>query len=373
MTGARASIGRRFFALLPLVLVLGLLYAAGCGDEESTYTFTPAPPPPVGNWFLAVWGSGADDVFVVGQPGLIYHWDGTTWSREQSGTDATLTDVWGDGTGTVYATGHRGTILRRNAASGAWSSMTSGTGEDLFALGTYQGTVMAAGRKGALRRLVGQSWVGAPELIFTRDGATILDTLTLSKDVKSLTAVAHYGIGGSEGSILMADPVADWQLRRITGGQEWVTCAASSEEIGGNYLATDEGRLYQLGRDEEDQDRLVWGERYSLAIGAIVYGMHRDDGDTLWAVTNDGRVNRLDPPHVQAISFTEVYDDGLVLFDIWGTGSDNLYAVGIDGRVLRYHDQDGVLDWRLQDLPDLPEDKSLATEVFDKFGRPVHR
>jgi hypothetical protein len=366
MTGVRASSGRRAIAALLSAAALGLWLFAGCSDEKSDPTFPQEPQPEVGIWFLGIWGSGPDDIFVVGQPGLIYHWDGTQWRREESGTTAALTDVWGDGTGTVYATGHGGVILRRSGA-GVWSAMSSGTSKHLFALGRYQGTVMAAGHEGTLRQLVGQSWVNAPELIYRRDAQQVIeDTLMRSEDIESLTAVGHYGVSGSDGAILMSDPEAPWQLRQVTGGQEWVTCATSNERILGNFVATNGGRLFQLRQDEASV--LSWRERYSPALGAIVYGIYADAADTVWAVTNDGRINRIAPNN----NFRAVYADQLMLFDIWGTSGTNLYAVGVDGRVLRFHEiNPGEHGWRLEDLP-LPATKSHAPYVFDKFGRPVH-
>jgi hypothetical protein len=368
MTGARALTTRRPLAALLLTAGLVLMLAVGCSDDDSNPTFPDHPEIPVGNWFLGIWGSGPDDIFVVGQPGLIYHWNGDSWQREQSGTQVALTDVWGDDTGTVYATGHRGVILRRNAG-GSWSSMNSGTDKNLFSINTYQGRIMAAGQNGTLRELVGQNWQQAPQLVYTRaPDQAVLDTLYLNEDFRSLTAVAHHGITGADGVILMSDPEADWQRRRIRGGQVLVTCATSnSNRLSGNFIATDSGELFQLSLAD---DRLVWNARYSPALDATIYGIYTDNADTVWAVTNDGRINRVAPDN----TFAALYEDELMLFDIWGTSGTNLYAVGIGGRVLRFHliaeDEYG---WEQIELPDLPETKNQATHVFDKFGRPVLR
>lgn len=371
MNGVRAAAARRIIVLLSLVMGLGLLLAAGCSDEKSNPTYPPEPSPPVGNWFMGIWGSAADDIFVVGRPGLIYHWDGTEWRREQSGTTVALTDVWGDGSGTVYATGHQGVILRRSVA-GSWSAMNSGTSNNLFAIGSYRGTVMAAGAKGALRQLAGQTWVNAPEVIYKRDAQwTVVDTLTRSQDIESLTAVFNYGIAASHSTVLMPDTASIWLHWQLTSSAEWVTCAVSHEDTARNFVATDNGRLFQLQRDAFG--RLTWDERYSPARNAIIYGIYRDSADTIWAVTNDGRINRVAPPYRLQSSFTALYNDQKVLFDIWGTSGTNLYAVGIDGRVLHYHEiAEGQYGWQLEELPDLPEDKALCTQIFDKFGRPVH-
>lgn len=364
----RAQDTRRGTAGVLVTLLVGLLLlAVGCSDDESDPTYPPQPQPPVGTWFLAVWGTGPDDIYVVGQPGLIYHWNGTAWSRQESGVSVALTDVWGQD-GTVYVTGHDGVVLRK-AGGGGWQRMETGTEADLFGIGDYRGTIHAGGRDGTLRRLGGGGWADAPEEIYTRDNEdAVLDTLLRSEDVESVTAISRYGIAGSDGMILMDDPETDWQLRRITGGAEWVTDATSSDRTAGNFLSTDGGRLFQL--EETEGGRLAWRERFSPALDSRVYGIYADAADTVWAVTNDGRVTRVDPGgNLEEI---ELYEDGLVLFDIWGTSGTNLYAVGIEGRVLHFHEiNPGEYGWAQEELPDLPADKAHADVVFDKFGRPV--
>ena len=368
----RATDTRRAAVWLVIALVTGLFLAAGCGGDDVTDpTFPPLPEPPTGTWFLGVWGSSANDVWIVGQPGLIYHWDGTAWERQDSGTERALTSVWGRGDGTVYITGHGGKILRKT--SGSWSTMESGTGKNLFDINEYQGTIMASGRDATIRQLSGSSWTTAPDEVYIRNAEqAVIDTFLLSDDddsnwLESLTSVAHHSVAGSNGAVLMEDPETSWQLRRVTGGRDWVTCATSAERLSGNFIATDGGRLFQLTQLEGDV--LTWLERYSPALDTTIYGIFTDIADTVWAVTADGRINRVDPDN----SFHELYEDGLILFDIWGTSGTNLYAVGIDGRVLHFTEiNPGEYGWDSIELPDLPPTtKAHATQVFDKFGRPV--
>ncbi len=360
-TTRQATVG----TLITLLLLL-LALAIGCSDDKSNPTYPDQPEPPVGNWFLGIWGTADNDVYIVGQPGLIFHWNGTDWAQQPSGTESALTSVWGDGSGSVYITGHNGVILR-NTGSG-WSAMDSGTDKHLFSVGEYQDRIMACGRDGTLLQLAGGTWTKSPEEIYIRDAEnTVLDTLLISEDIESLTAITHYGITGSAGTILMEDPETDWQLRKITGGTEWVTSSMSSSRIPGNFIGTEEGRLYQL--EESQSGRLTWGERFSPSIGSRIYGLHSGEADTVWATTEDGRINRVDPPYD---SVHELYEDGLILFDIWGTSGTNLYAAGIGGRVLHFHEiAAGEFGWDPEELP-LPEEaKSLASPVFDKFGRAV--
>lgn len=64
-----------------------------------------------------VWGSGARDVWAVGEAGFILHWDGERWSQETrmpAGFTSTLQDVWGSSAQDVWAVGQAGAILHFN-------------------------------------------------------------------------------------------------------------------------------------------------------------------------------------------------------------------------------------------------------------------
>ena len=61
----------------------------------------------------SVWGSGASDVWAVGDSGTILHWDGSAWTSASSGTTFALFGVWGSGANDVWAVGDD-TILERS-------------------------------------------------------------------------------------------------------------------------------------------------------------------------------------------------------------------------------------------------------------------
>jgi hypothetical protein len=72
---------------------------------------------------LAVWGSGEDDVFVVGgglgnqgAGALVLHWDGSAWTELPTGRSETLWWVWGASPDDVWMVGEDGLILRWDGA-----------------------------------------------------------------------------------------------------------------------------------------------------------------------------------------------------------------------------------------------------------------
>lgn len=73
-----------------------------------------------------VWGSGADDVMIVGDHGVTLRWDGGAWSAHESGSITDLISVWGPGgAGAMLAVGGRanGRIARWDGA--AWTGVTT--------------------------------------------------------------------------------------------------------------------------------------------------------------------------------------------------------------------------------------------------------
>lgn len=402
MSGAQAS-AKQLLTLVWLVTMSAILVVAlGCSDDDTKPTYPDRDDPPAGTWFLSVWGTGADDVYAVGSPGLIVHWDGTDWTCQESGTSVILTEIWGDGSD-IYICGHDGVILKKSGNS--WSPMTTDTDADLFGIGNMRDvsgedtTVIhfACGRDGTVLRLNGESWSPAPNMAYIRrDDAeqSMADSFRIDDSeselyVESYTSVAFYGITGADGAILMDEREFDninfWRFRRITGGTDWVTCSTSSRRVSGNFVASDGGRIAQLQFDS-DTRRYSWGgtdyryEPLPLETAFSFYGLYADNVDTVWAVTNDGRIFRVDPDGEHHV----VYEDGLTLFNIWGEDEDedlnqggdgiNLYAVGINGRILHFHLVNDEYRW-VDETPLLPLDvlvtKSLVGDAFDKYGRPV--
>lgn len=52
-----------------------------------------------------IWGNSSSDLYVVGNDGNIAHYNGSQWTKIESGTTLHLTDVYGDANGNVYAAG----------------------------------------------------------------------------------------------------------------------------------------------------------------------------------------------------------------------------------------------------------------------------
>lgn len=63
------------------------------------------------HYLLGIWGTSETDVVVVGENGIILHYDGTKWSPHTSEITNHLYGIWGSSGTDVFAVGERGIIL----------------------------------------------------------------------------------------------------------------------------------------------------------------------------------------------------------------------------------------------------------------------
>lgn len=77
--------------------------------DGSTWEEVALPPLQRANVFafFKVWGTSADNVYVVGQRGAVLHYDGSQWTEELVGASADLISVWGTGPDNIVAVGGR--------------------------------------------------------------------------------------------------------------------------------------------------------------------------------------------------------------------------------------------------------------------------
>lgn len=104
-----------------------------------------------------IWGSAANDVWAVGDQGIILHWDGTSWTVKPSGLTGPLLGVWGSAANDAWAVSYAGTILHWNGSS--WSAKPSGTTNPLFGIwASAANDAWAVGSFGTILHWDGISW-----------------------------------------------------------------------------------------------------------------------------------------------------------------------------------------------------------------------
>jgi hypothetical protein len=102
------------------VWVVGFIYPSSAGpglilhfDGTSWKRF----PVDAGDGFMAVWASAGNDAWATGSSGIAYHFDGTTWTRHSPATTFYLNSVWGSASNDVWAAGNGGALTHFDGQS----------------------------------------------------------------------------------------------------------------------------------------------------------------------------------------------------------------------------------------------------------------
>ncbi len=147
-----------------------------------------------------IWGSSTTNVFAVGAHGVIWHYDGGSWTEMSGGTMRHLYAVHGASGSAVWAVGWTGTILKYDGAS--WSAQSSGTMNHLRCIWAVDAnTAFAVGNGGKILR--------------TTNGGTNWSSLF------SGTAQNLYAIAGADANTLWAVGAGDTILKTTNGGTNW--------------------------------------------------------------------------------------------------------------------------------------------------------
>jgi len=289
----------------------------------------------------AVAGIAADDVFIVGSDNTFVHYDGENWTPcAIPGYDlALLNGMWGSAESGVFL---QGTIMEGGFLEfvalhydgTGWEEVGEGLPlhpvalwgldrENLFIAGDYEGTSV-------IRQCGGQEW----NLPWRPGGSSLYDIWGASSN--SVIAV------GQMGTLLRYDGTEwtddnPWPMGDLFG--VWQSADGNLFCVGstGGVLRYD-GSSWQVEAEQIDATLYgIWGDRSTSEIfavgeeGTIVY----HDGIS-WSVVDAGASEDTD------------------LLDIWGSGSQDVWAVGADwlhhkGIVLHF---DGS-EWEIvsDDLP----------------------
>jgi len=230
------------------------------GDEGAIFHFdgatwtrmdTPAPVP-----VHALWGNARDALWAVGWMGLILRFDGHEWHRlrgcrvNEAGKYAAAPEntplfaIDGRPDGTAFAVGDHGTVLRWDG--GDWQPETSGTRAHLRAVRCLSdGRVLAAGANGTvLVRATGGGWCGMESPVATGFNAALeLDTGTV------LLAGGRYFLdeNGFRGDLVLLE---EGRLRRLFEGARFSRFRDLAATRAGILAVGDRGAIHLFRQGE---------------------------------------------------------------------------------------------------------------------------
>jgi len=132
----------------------------------------------------AIWGSSATDIFAVGAAGTILHFDGTVWQPQSSGTTVSLAAVRGASATDVFVAGESGTILHYDGVT--WTSQSSGTTRSLYGIWvSSDGQAFAVGDNSTILHFDAMNWTpqvsGAPMLLMGVWGSSPSNVLAVGQ------------------------------------------------------------------------------------------------------------------------------------------------------------------------------------------------
>jgi hypothetical protein len=135
------------------------------GHDDAGWSALPAVPlsGSTAPSLAAIWATAADDIWVAGTTGQMFHWDGALWEAGELGTTANISALWSDGPDDLWAVGGD-TIAHSDGQQ--WTLTTGASlgelGVDLGAATSVWGfsssDVWVTGTGGAVLHWDGQTW-----------------------------------------------------------------------------------------------------------------------------------------------------------------------------------------------------------------------
>lgn len=271
-----------------------------------------------------IWGSGPDDVWVVGSAGTVLHWDGAAWSRSELGVQQSLVALWGSGPNDVWAAATSTMLFHSTGFAGGKANMAPAPAvarADTDARSTGKLIRAIWGRGPADVWVAGDNFTpgaGAPwpPLAGVWRNA-VVDGGSGWSPVGSSPVTAMWGSG--RGDVWIIGPGIN------ANGEAMVGDGSSSAHTDG-AASEDGGVLSWTPVDTQASRRLfaIWGSGPDdvWSVGQFGAIRHVAAGDERWSIVPS--------PTTSA------------LFGVWGSAANDVWAVGDRGTILHY---DGAA-WR---------------------------
>jgi hypothetical protein len=280
--------------------------------------FCQVAPEVTANRLNAVWGSGPNDVWAVGDAGTIVHYDGTSWRSVVWQTNASLLGVSGTSERDVWFVGEGGVVLHYD---GVDIDAARGPSTDLYLIAVHaigkDDVWIASGSLrfpvedldyGAVFHFDGASWRDvrpAPGKLFYRAlwANSSSDVWVTGDRTFRYRGTEWQPVGTAEGADLWGNSATGvWMPDRVSTDAVWhVDGVKSTKTFDGDASRKLQG---------------IWGssERDIWSVGSQGYIVHYDG--SAWAAVPSGTQQNLNA--------------------VWGSSSRDVWAVGDIGMILHF-------------------------------------
>jgi hypothetical protein len=259
-----------------------------------------------------VWGSGSDDIWVVGDAGTVLHWDGSSWVSLRTGTTASLLAVWGNGLGAAYVVGH-----------------AEGAGKFLIC----SGSDCLTGKVGLVPKLNcvwgsarGPVWAGG-------DDGTMIKFTTSFGPVAMPSPTSIRGLWGSGPDDIWA--AGDAATIQHWDGTSWSVAFSDEPYVDLNAIwGSSPNDVWAVGDGVLRWNGATW--EYSPPGSVLnLYGVTGTSPTDVWILAERGILLHSDDFNSGRTAWLPAYLNG-----IWSRGPGDVWAVGEDqGAAVIFHHQ----------------------------------
>lgn len=302
------------------------------------------PPSPVS--LNGIWGSGPDDVWIVGSPDLTLHWNGAQLATGKTDTRQTLFGVWGSGKSDVW-TYSAGNAMWHSAgfadAGPGWTRFDGGGGDGGGA--GWPGPIAAMWGRSA-----GDIWavgpfvdeIGTPT-IWHSDGwrsghpvwAFAETSNTDPPHPEALSFNAIWGNADSEVWVVGMGGKTRFGSERGQAGRTWTSVNSNTSYDLYAVWGSADGDVWAAGAGGTMRrfTRAGGSGAYAatsvpLPTDATIAAITGFAANDVWAVGSEGTLVHYDGKTWTRIALPVADPAKDDLFAIWGSGPDDLWIVG---------------------------------------------
>jgi Leucine-rich repeat (LRR) protein len=296
-------------------------------DDDEDWKTIDLPFPSDHITFHAMWGTSDDNIFVVGSPATIVHYDGTNWETMALPDNIQeyydLFDIHGTDENNIIAVGSHTTVLKYDGSQ--WQSLTSNeSGFMLNSVWTSGENIYAAGDK--YLALENGQWQERSDTyapfysiwgtVETEDAGYTNTYLYATSDYR----IVKQRIG--DNSFTPESQELHNTFQSIFGIDN-VIYAVGDDEI----MLKDKGQWTEIetsAQQEGDRYFGLWTSAHNDILLCGIHGTIINMVDSEWKRMQTGTQNNL--------------------FDIWGSSEKDVYAVGESGTILRARPRNVVVN-----------------------------
>lgn len=276
--------------------------------------FCPVAIPDTRPSFTSVWGSRANDVWVGGTRGALLHFDGAAWSQTPSGTTHTIFKIVGRPSGEVWALSSREVVLHSMGFAGN-STWTPFEAVEPRSPGQRELLLLAA-------------WLPPEGGIFVGGGPYWLLPERVEEGQAPTANFWRRNAGATSWTPSMTGK--DFFVRGL-----WSSGADELWAVGG--MSTYGRFTPRYGRALRAVPRagaLDWTE-YDTQAWDDLHAIWGSSSDDVWAVGDRGTVRRWTNATPKRWAIVDV-PTKQHLRAVWGTGPSDVWVVGDEGTILHY-------------------------------------